>query len=221
VLPTLGPVDHVITDPPYSEQTHAGARFGGSGGNEGRIDFDSVGAEGVRYVFQLAAPARWTVATIDWRHMLPLEECPPVGSRFVRFGIWIKPDGAPQFTGDRPATGWEAVAILHADGGRMRWNRGGHHAVWIYNIVRGEHPTEKPLPLIRDFVRSFTDPGDLVLDPFMGSGTTLAAAQIEGRRAIGIEMEERYCEIAANRLRHGTKGAALVARGQLPFEVTP
>ncbi len=60
------------------------------------------------------------------------------------------------------------------------------------------HPTEKPGGLIRRLIGAV--PGDLVLDPFMGSGTTLRAAKDCGRRAIGIELEERFCEIAAKRL---------------------
>ena len=60
------------------------------------------------------------------------------------------------------------------------------------------HPTTKPLPLMRTLLSLM--PGEIVLDPFMGSGTTLRAAKDLGRRAIGIEIEEKYCEIAAKRL---------------------
>jgi DNA modification methylase len=61
------------------------------------------------------------------------------------------------------------------------------------------HPTQKPLPLMQ-WCLELLDAEAVVLDPFMGSGTTLRAAKDLGRRAIGIEIEERYCEIAANRL---------------------
>jgi site-specific DNA-methyltransferase (adenine-specific) len=62
------------------------------------------------------------------------------------------------------------------------------------------HPTQKPIGLVKRALRNSTLEGDIVLDPFMGSGTTLRAAKDLGRRAIGIEIEEKYCEIAAKRL---------------------
>lgn len=82
----------------------------------------------------------------------------------------------------------------------MKWSGGGRRAVWRENVVRGAHKTEKPLRLLVELVRLFTDPRETILDPFMGSGTTLRAAKDLGRKAIGIEIEERYCEIAARRL---------------------
>lgn len=64
------------------------------------------------------------------------------------------------------------------------------------------HPTQKPLALMR-WCLSLVPDAATVLDPFMGSGTTLVAAKLEGRRAVGIEISEKYCEAAANRLRQG------------------
>jgi site-specific DNA-methyltransferase (adenine-specific) len=64
------------------------------------------------------------------------------------------------------------------------------------------HPTEKPELLMSYLVMKSTDPGELVLDPFMGVGPVLVAAKKLGRRVIGIEKNEQYCEVAANDLRH-------------------
>lgn len=210
VLPQLSAVDHVITDPPYDEVTHAGARSLARQYSDKaticNIDFNSTTAEALRVLFASIAARRWLVATMDWRHLRALEVEPPVGWRFVRFGVWVKPNGAPQFTGDRPATGWEAVAIFHRavqDSLRMAWNGGGHHAVFTHPKINGQHPTAKPEPLMHELVTLFTDPGEVILDPFMGSGTTLVAAKRLGRKAIGIELEEKYCEVAAKRLAQG------------------
>jgi site-specific DNA-methyltransferase (adenine-specific) len=83
----------------------------------------------------------------------------------------------------------------------VAWQKGGH-GVYCYRdtAYKAEprfHPTQKPIGLMRWCVARTTNP---VLDPFMGSGTTLRAAKDLGRRAIGIEIEEKYCEIAAKRM---------------------
>jgi site-specific DNA-methyltransferase (adenine-specific) len=62
------------------------------------------------------------------------------------------------------------------------------------------HPTQKPVALMEYLVKTYTDQNDLILDPFMGSGTTLVAAKKLKRRAVGIELSEQYCQIAVNRL---------------------
>jgi len=68
----------------------------------------------------------------------------------------------------------------------------------------GEHPAVMPVELAARAIRLSTWPGETVLDPFAGTGTTLVAARLLGRRAIGVEVSERYCELAAKRLAQGT-----------------
>ena len=64
----------------------------------------------------------------------------------------------------------------------------------------GKHPTQKPLDLLRRIIRASTNEGDLILDPFMGSGTTGVAAVELGRRFVGIELEPEYVDLAKRRL---------------------
>ena len=68
------------------------------------------------------------------------------------------------------------------------------------------HPNEKPVALLERLVEATTEPNDIVLDPFAGSGSTLAAAAKTGRRYIGIEIDPKYSEIAAKRAAEYQKG---------------
>ena len=102
----------------------------------------------------------------------------------------IRPQRGTPHRSSRPTRLWED------DGTRMVRSivpvRSTHH--------EAEHPTQKPVALLRLLVEYSCPPGGLVLDPFAGSGTTLVAAKTLGRRAIGIEKEARYCAVAARRL---------------------
>lgn len=197
ILPTLDAVDVVLTDPPYDARTHRGARSRCSM-DESPIDFECLTEE--RFVSfctsAVTLARRWVVLSCAWQHASQLEKS---GVPLVRLGVWHKPNSAPQFTGDRPGTGWEAVAILHREG-KKRWNGGGHHAVWACNIEYGDHPAQKPLPLLMDWVRKFSDEGETVLDPFMGSGTTGVACAKLGRKFIGIEQRPDYFATACERI---------------------
>lgn len=222
VLPTLGAVTHVITDPPYSEHVHGaarssrmvsandrGGRFGADVRRNVDLGFDHLTDEHRTFCSEQYArlASRWVMVFSDtesghlWRS--DLEDA---GLDYVRTGAWVKIGATPQFSGDRPATGFEAITICHPKG-RKRWNGGGKHAVWSVPIVldRGrkgerEHTTQKPLELMLSLVDLFTDPGDLILDDHAGSGTTLVAAKSLGRKAIGVELKEVHCETAARRL---------------------
>lgn len=197
-------VDCVITDPPYTERTHGQAKTNkGAGHGVKAIDFAPFTNADLLQSLRDAGRVtrRWVVTSLDYAHAFEFDQNPPPGLRSLRVGVWVKPNPMPQISADRPGQGWEAILFLHRDDVKPTWHGGGRAGVWTHPVVQGEgHPTVKPLPMVADWVRLFTDPGDIILDPFAGSGTTLRAAKDEGRRAIGVELEERYCEVAARRL---------------------
>ena len=205
-----GSVKAVLTDPPYTERTHDKARTrvgknraGADVIAKGVTTFASITDEDLEVILSECGRVSqgWVVATLDYRHAFRFDDKPPAGLRSLRVGVWVKTNPTPQLSGDRPAQGWEAISYLHKDKGRPKWNGGGGHGNYVHRIADPTgHPTTKPLPILKDWVTRFTDYGDTILDPFAGSGTTLRAAADLGRMAIGVEQDERYCEIIAKRL---------------------
>lgn len=222
-------VDVVITDPPYSEHTHAKqwrayalsdgkvrkpsakSRSGGVIASKHKgLDFSHLGeADAFGAAMHFARVARrWSIVFTDiegvalWREAVLAS-----GLEYVRTCIWDKVDGAPQFTGDRPAAGAEAFVVAHAPG-RKTWNGGGRRNVFRFEVnattggpMHKPHPTTKPLALMRELVSLFSDPGELVLDPFTGSGSTGVACNQLGRNFLGWELSPEYHAIALRRLR--------------------
>ena len=122
---------------------------------------------------------------------------------------WIKPDCAPKFNGQGPAVGYEPFVTVWAGKGHAKWNAGGKRGVYTHNVNppdrHGGHPTEKPWRLFAELLTDFTKPDETILDPFMGSGTTLVACAKMGRKGIGIELDESYYEIACKRVEEAYK----------------
>jgi DNA modification methylase len=177
--------DVIVTDPPYGIGAHSMTLGNGAR----RIDrgdraWDSEPAD-LRPLLALDVP------TIIWGgNYFPL---PP--SR-----CWLVWDKG---TGDNDYADCE-LAWTNRNGVVKRYFRG-----WVGQNAResGElrhHPTQKPVELMR-WCLGFL-PDGVVLDPFMGSGSTLVAAKELGRKSVGIELEEKYCEIAANRCRQEVLG---------------
>ena len=208
-------IDVCLCDPPYEAEAHTkGRRTKRNGGVcvPEVLPFAAI-TESVREAASLEiarTTKRWalvfcqTEAAQMWAQALSAG-----GLDYVRTMVWIKPDGQPQFTGDRPGVGYESIVVAHAKG-RKRWNGGGRTGVFSALREKGPrvcgqnigapHPTTKPLPLMRELVSLFTDPGELVLDPFAGSGSTGVACGMLGRRFIGWELDANYYEIARRRL---------------------
>jgi site-specific DNA-methyltransferase (adenine-specific) len=129
--------------------------------------------------------------------------------KFKTTCIWNKPDATPKLNGQGPALSYECITTTWCGRGHANWNGGGKRGVFTHctnNINRhGEHPTEKPVSLMRELVGLFSDPSHTILDPFMGSGTTGVACVKLGRRFIGIEIEPKYFDIACKRIEAATK----------------
>lgn len=211
IAPTLGRVSHLVADPPYEAIMHAS-----KSGMKGLVrpdgshhwkplDFapiDEIRDEVVTWGGQVDG---WYIAFCTsegvGRWADAINSSP---MKYKRACVWIKPDSTPQMNGQGPAQGAEHFVCAWAGAGFARWNAGGKRGVYTHCVNsperHGAHPTEKPRRLMAEIIADFTSPDDLILDPFMGSGTTGVAAVQLGRRFVGIELNPIYFDIACKRI---------------------
>lgn len=222
-----GEVDHVIMDPPYADRTQGSIRHGQA--KRGAISAPTdLGFESASTVLRAQwatwaarAARQWVVtfsdheSSMDWAAALE-----SAGLVYVRCALWIRTgdveltanrpshSGAPQFTGDRPQQGHEVIVLAHRPG-KMRWNGGGKAAIYTSPVVPHAerlHPAQKPLGLMQDIIGDFTQPGDSIVDPFCGVGTTIVAAKSLGRPAFGIEIAAKHADLARRRVAASASG---------------
>ncbi|MBY6138543.1 site-specific DNA-methyltransferase [Leisingera daeponensis] len=229
VMPSLGSVDHFMMDPPYEEITHTAKSKGGARRDmraDGRkelqeLDFAPIDEIRGRVVELGTQCDGWFIAFCTPEGVRPwADEINASPMKYKRACTWIKPDSPPQFNGQGPASGFENFVCAWAGKGHSRWNAGGKRGVYTEMVSpkdrTGGHPTEKPWRLMRELLFDFTRPGDLVADPFAGSGTTLVAAALTGRRAIGIEQNPEYFSLACRRVRKAVLSVQQLGADLLP-----
>jgi DNA modification methylase len=222
IMPTLGKVEHIICDPPYEASLHASKNSlsGRKHRNDGvaelkGLDFEAV--DEIRAPFVALATEQcegWLIAfcTVEgvakWADFIN-----PSSLKYKRACVWVKPDSTPQLNGQGPAQGAECFVAAWGGTGHAKWNAGGKRGVYTHCVNGperdGRHPTEKPRRLMAEIIADFTNEGDTILDPFMGSGTTGVAAVQLGRNFIGIEKDERYFEIACERIENAQRQGSL------------
>lgn len=212
-------VDAVITDPPYASGTRMEAHKSSSGA---MLRNNTERGTKTRFADRPIELDQMTTTGFVWLMRAVAQRCRPLlpeGGSFLSFIDWRQ---WPNLVGALETANYRVQGMVVWDKGHFGLGNGfrAQHELICHaslgvptiqdkgcgNVLRSkrvdpiDHPSPKPVDLLERLVDVVVPPGGVVLDPFMGSGSTLLAAKRAGRRAIGIELEERYCEVAAERL---------------------
>lgn len=240
VLPTLGPVDFIFTDPPYGHNNNNGdlieRREAALGLPPSVVAKKSVarpiandGPEAndlVRWFFSLAP------SLLASGGCCCCCCCGGPDPQFARWSLWLDEyldfkqmvvwDKGPMGMGWHYRRSYETVLVAQKSGAPCRWYdstsrienilRPGDYGIRKIIPADDDHPTPKPWQLAAHFIRLHTLPGHSVLDPFMGSGTTGVACARLGRRFIGVEIDERYFDIACRRIEEAQRQSDLFVK---------
>ena len=196
-------VDLVLTDPPY-----------GSGGRDGAVHLNDPNIMGNRIssetliwfvrqytvmFYRITKPHSHCYIFSDWRKFQIVKiAAESVGWECRSLIVWDKGNGMGEF--------WRSThefIIFFTKQKPRKLQHGSCFNVLHHKPVRGKnklHQTEKPVSLLRDLIVASSIENEVILDPFMGSGSLKEAAQLENRAFVGIDISEKYCEIARQRL---------------------
>jgi len=195
IVPQLGRFDLLLTDPPYGINYQSNKRTASEKMNKivGDSEIDVSMVDTLPECNCVALFSRWDTAPA-WASKL--------GQRMPVRGqiVWHKACGGMGDLSRSYMLDYEVIVYATSNDFALPGKR--HGSVWRCQIDSPSsysHPTQKPVGIMVMCIERFLV-GDTILDPFMGSGTTLRAAKDLNRKAVGIEIDERYCEIAATRM---------------------
>lgn len=209
-----GKVDVILTDPPYEKHVQENMYAGGNAGTQFAYAYEVAAG------FAPLASYAWVPSALDKVRRWAIFFCgleqlgyyrDAMGARWLRSGIYSKIRAQPQLTADRPGNSCEGIAIAHGADVKKRWNGKGSHAFWDAldedftvrcmpeNRSATRHPTAKPLMLCMRLVELFTEPGELVFDPFCGTGNIGIACGLLGRTYVGLDNDPKHLHNAKDR----------------------
>lgn len=204
ILPTLSNVDAVITDPPYGideSSDKVASRQRKAGGNSkaladqrdyGEFHWDQTSVDDA-LMLQVRSAGKWLVIFGGNYYAMPPARC---------WLVWDKENGNNDFADCELAWTNLPRAVRRI---RYMW----HGMLRANKEQRGDHPTQKPLGVMEWAIGHVPEPNRVILDPFMGSGTTGVACMNLGRSFIGIEREPKYFEIALRRIEDAQRQSRL------------
>ena len=209
-----GSVDLVLTDPPYNISRNTGFRHLGPKSVKRfavNMDFGDWDKEDID-LYELARLAHMSLrqggSAIIWYDLWKLsylsEAMLKAGFKQLRIIVWEKSNPVPLNQSVNYLTNSREIALLGVKGGKPTFNAKYHSGVFKFPIPRDGgkrlHPTQKPILLFKELVQIHSAPGDLVVDPFLGSGTTAVAALSNDRRFSGGDNDASYVQVARKRL---------------------
>lgn len=208
-----GDVDLILTDPPYGISRKTGFKNIKNGVKRFGVDMDFGKWDHANINLRLFSKKSYEalrsggtiIVFYDlWKISALADALRDAGFSKLRMIEWLKTNPVPLNSKATYLSNAREIAICAIKGESATFNGGLHNGVYEYPIPHGRdrwHPTQKPFSLIRDLVKRHSNQGDLVVDPYMGSGTTGVAALREDRRFVGGDIDEEFVNKAKTRIR--------------------
>lgn len=214
ILPTIKNVNCLVTDPPYL--LTYGGQHGSMGGclslenydnKGGLVDCDIDWSDFMPLLYCTLADQAHAYIMANNRHVQAmLNAAENAGFRFHNLLVWDKISATPNRWYMKNL---EFIGFFYKGAAKFINDCSAKQLIRCAQVDESDHPTEKPVSLMEHYIANSTQSGEIICDPFMGSGTTGVAAIKQGRKFIGIEKDEKYFQIACKRIEESANQGSL------------